>query len=400
MIENLNQSRRKVAKTTDRIFGLDLMRAVSIVMVFLCHSTPLNPLDRYFPFTWLGMGVEAFFVLSGLLIGRIILRTVLQPGISWATVSAFWINRWLRTLPAYFVALAVYYCFYSEMRNIIFYVFFAQNLLTPAQGFFPHSWSLAVEEWFYLTFPLALLAIARISGNRGNHHRIYLVTIGIFIVAGLVTKSIYHWMYHQDLFTYLLNQKLLMPSWNRFVPPSGDWDGMRKMIIFRIDAIAYGCFIAYVLEKYNLSYKTRVSLIAAGGVLLLICFKVIEHTIAGGNSNYLVDVLLLPLLCTTFALMLPYAVSCPRPESSLAKVITHISQTSYSFYLMHLLVLDFVVKWYEESALIVSGLQWMIFLGTYVFTYLIAYLMYKFVEIPFMNYRRKLFPDAVHVSRS
>lgn len=93
MIENLVKPRKKVVKTTDRIFGLDLMRAVSIVMVFLCHSTPLNPLDSYFPFTWLGMGVEAFFVLSGLLIGRIILRTVLQPGISRATICTFWINR-------------------------------------------------------------------------------------------------------------------------------------------------------------------------------------------------------------------------------------------------------------------------------------------------------------------
>lgn len=285
------------------------------------------------------------------------------------------------------------------MRNIIFYVFFAQNLLTPAQEFFPHSWSLAVEEWFYLTFPLVLLAITWLSGNPGNRHRIYLITIVLFIVVGLVTKSIYYWMYQQDLFTYLLNKKLLMPSWNRFVPPSGDWDGMRKMVVFRIDAIAYGCFIAYVLEKYNLSHKTRVWLIALGGILLLVSFKVIEYTIAGGNSNYLVDVFLLPLLCTTFALMLPYAVSCPRPENSFAKVITHISQTSYSFYLMHLLVLDFVIKWYEESAVIASGLQWMIFLGTYVFIYLIAYLMYKFIESPFMNYRRKLFPNVVHVSR-
>lgn len=400
MIETFTRPKKKVAKPAERIFGLDLMRAISILMVFLSHSMRLNPLDHYFPFGWLGIGVEAFFVLSGFLIGRIILRTVLQPGISWEAVKVFWVNRWLRTLPAYLFALALYYCFYSDMRNIIFYVFFAQNLLTPAQSFFPHSWSLAVEEWFYLTFPLVLLGVAGLLSNRANRYRIYLTTIGIFIVTGLVTKSIYHWMYHQDLFTFLLSKKLLVPSWKTFVLPNGDWDSMRKMVMFRIDAIAYGCLIAYFLEKHNLRKTARVWLFASGCTLLVLCFEVIRHTIAGSNVNYFVDVMLLPLFCLTFALMLPYAVSCPRPGNALVKIVTSISQTSYSFYLMHFLVLDFVIKWYEKNVTTVSGLQWLIFLGTYIFIYLVAYLMYKFVELPFMNYRKKLFPNSVHVSRS
>jgi peptidoglycan/LPS O-acetylase OafA/YrhL len=135
MIEISTLPQKKVAKITERIFGLDLMRAVSIVAVFLSHSMPLNPLDNYFPFGWLGLGVEAFFVLSGFLIGRIILRTVLQPGISWKAVKVFWVNRWLRTLPAYLLALAIYYCFYSDMRNIIFYVFLRKICSLPPRDF-------------------------------------------------------------------------------------------------------------------------------------------------------------------------------------------------------------------------------------------------------------------------
>ncbi|GGM89448.1 acyltransferase [Dyadobacter beijingensis] len=402
MIENFTLPRKKakVPEKTERIFGLDLMRAGSILMVFLAHSMPLNPLDRYFPFGWLGLGVEAFFVLSGFLIGRIILRTVLQPGISLETVKVFWVNRWLRTLPAYFVALASYYYFYSDMRNIIYYVFFAQNIFTPAQGFFPHSWSLAVEEWFYITFPVALLGISALAGNRGGHRRIYLRGIMLFVALGLATKSVYHWMYHHDMFTYLLYENILMPSWKTFVPPSGDWDSMRKMVMFRIDAIAYGCLVAYALERYNLSYKTRVWLLGLGGVLLLLCFQVIEHTVAGSKINFFVDVLLLPMFCVTFALMLPFAVSCPRPGQFWVKIVTHVSLTSYSFYLMHFLVLDFAVKWYERNEAELSGWQWPVFLGSYFFIYLIAFFMYKFIELPFMNYRKKLFPNPVHISRS
>lgn len=400
MIETFTKTKEKEALKTERIFGLDLMRAISIIMVFLSHSMPLNPLADHFPFGWLGMGVEAFFVLSGYLIGRIILRTVLQPGISWQAVKIFWVNRWLRTLPAYFVALAIYYCFYSDMRNIIFYVFFAQNLVTPAQTFFPHSWSLAVEEWFYLTFPLALLAISRLLGRNGGRHKIFLVTIAVFVVAGLISKSIYHWMYQNDIFSDLLRKRYIVPSWKTFVPPSGDWDGMRKMVMFRIDAIAYGCFIAFILEKYNLPHRVRVWLLALGGMLLLLCFQLVEHTIAGGNINYFVDVLLLPLFCATFALLLPYAVTCPRPGGRLTRIITSISQTSYSFYLMHFLVLEFTINWYQKNLGTAAGSQVWLFAGTYIFIYTIAYLMFKFVELPFMNYRKKLFPNAVHVSRS
>ena len=191
-----------------------------------------------------------------------------------------------------------------------------------------------------------------------------------------------------------------MPSWKTFVPPTGDWDSMRKMVVFRIDAIAYGCLVAYILEKGNMAYKSRVWLFAVGGMLLLLCFEIIQHTIAGSKINYFVDVLLLPMFCLTFALMLPYAISCPRPGNTLVKIVSNVSQTSYSFYLMHFLVLDFVIKWYENSEAAGSGWQWLFFLGTYIFIYFIAYLMYKFVELPFMNYRKKLFPNSVHVSRS
>lgn len=389
-----------ISEKNDRIFGLDLMRACSILMVFLSHSMPLNPFDKMFPFGWLGMGVEAFFVLSGFLIGRIIMRTVLTPAMNWQAVKIFWVNRWLRTLPAYLVAFAIYFAFSDATRHRFVYLVFAQNILTPIPDFFPHSWSLAVEEWFYLLFPAALMAIAGLFPKRGTRHQIYLTGIGAFIIFGLLTKLVYQWMYQQNLFTELLDKGILAAGWKVFVPPFGHWDTMRKMVMFRIDAIAYGCLIGYILEKYNLSPGIRLSLLIAGFIGLFLLFKVVDHTVAGGKSNFFVDVLLLPAFCCTFALMLPYAVSCPRPGKMAVKVITNISQTSYSFYLLHLLIIEKVIHWYQNNQQDATASRWAFFIGTYIFIYLISYLMYQFVELPFMNYRRKLFPQSVPVSRS
>jgi peptidoglycan/LPS O-acetylase OafA/YrhL len=322
-----------------------------------------------------------------------------QPQISWQAVKVFWINRWLRTLPAYLVAFGIYYYFSGYIPNRFFYLFFAQNIVTPTPGFFPHSWSLAVEEWFYLLFPLTMMAIAGIMRNYRDRDRIYLTCVVLFLATGIFTKLVYHWLYQQDLFAILLEKNLLLPSWKTFVTPVGNWDGMRKIVPFRLDAIAYGCLVAYLLAKYKLTEKARIGLLIAGTTGIMVCFQIIAHTVAGNKANIFVDVLLLPLFCCSFALMLPYARFCPRPGKIVVRVITRISQTSYSFYLLHLLVLEFVIGFYETRPFMAAMPKWIIFAGTYLFIYLISYLMYTFIESPFMNYRQKLFPNSTHVKR-
>ena len=88
--------------SAQRNFGLDLLRALAISMVFLSHG--VTALET------LGVGVDLFFVLSGFLIGRIYLRAQAdahEPRGSF-TLWSFWSARWFRTLPPYFAALALF----------------------------------------------------------------------------------------------------------------------------------------------------------------------------------------------------------------------------------------------------------------------------------------------------
>jgi peptidoglycan/LPS O-acetylase OafA/YrhL len=107
-------------------------------------------------------GVELFFVLSGFLIGRILIRydsDLGNPG----TVGVFYIRRWFRTLPLFwlFVVLNVLLEFQVKdhpisLGEVLEHGFFLRTFATYHPVFFPESWSLAIEEWFYLLFPAAI----------------------------------------------------------------------------------------------------------------------------------------------------------------------------------------------------------------------------------------------------
>jgi peptidoglycan/LPS O-acetylase OafA/YrhL len=146
---------------THRNFGLDLARALAITMVFLSHG--VSALDT------LGVGVDLFFLLSGFLIGRIYLRSQAdahdQPGTF--TLWSFWSARWFRTLPPYLAALGLFALSQPHFQNNPihpYYLLFLQNYL-GLTGFGP-SWSLCVEEHFYLALPLLGFLALRYVGRR------------------------------------------------------------------------------------------------------------------------------------------------------------------------------------------------------------------------------------------
>ncbi|MFM8271001.1 MAG: acyltransferase family protein, partial [Gemmata sp.] len=139
--------------------GLDLLRAAAVVAVVSCHAvTSFGSPPEYRAVQLGGKGVDLFFVLSGWLLGRQLLRELCDTGT--IDLRRFWYRRWLRTLPAYFAVLALTYTWHlarggRDVRPA--YLFFGQTYLTDLP-YFGISWSLCVEEHFYLAVaPLLLL---------------------------------------------------------------------------------------------------------------------------------------------------------------------------------------------------------------------------------------------------
>lgn len=142
-------------------FGLDLVRAAAILAVLFSHTTewfmgPGRATDIRAAYVG-GTGVEVFFSLSGFLIGAILLR-MLDRGPTAGRVWGFWSRRWMRTLPAYWVTIGALSWWFgaSDWRSFVFLQNFVPK--TAWVPLTPHTWSLVLEEWFYLFVPpLALL---------------------------------------------------------------------------------------------------------------------------------------------------------------------------------------------------------------------------------------------------
>jgi peptidoglycan/LPS O-acetylase OafA/YrhL len=135
----------------NRVFGLDLMRALAIIFVVMGHGSMLEKANTNFPWIPLIDGVELFFVLSGFLIGGILLK-IFQSKDSFGlkTIGNFWVRRWFRTLPNYYLILiiniiVVYFGILKQDYSAINWKFFLflQNFSGSFTGFFWESWSLS-----------------------------------------------------------------------------------------------------------------------------------------------------------------------------------------------------------------------------------------------------------------
>lgn len=153
----------------DHMVQLDGLRAFAVLAVLLHHTLPeaiTNRVDLG------GYGVRLFFVLSGFLITGILLKARVDStsvGVSRGTVlRAFYIRRFLRIFPLYYAVLLVAYLGNAPgiRPGIGWYVSYLSNYYFAAAGKFigqsgSHLWSLAVEEQFYLVWPLLVLFLPR-----------------------------------------------------------------------------------------------------------------------------------------------------------------------------------------------------------------------------------------------
>ncbi|OXE35924.1 MAG: hypothetical protein CGW95_10830 [Phenylobacterium zucineum] len=218
--------------------GLDGLRAFSVLLVIVGHFG----FDKKVPG---GLGVTIFFFLSGFLITTLLRGE--QMAVGQIQLGNFYIRRFLRLTPELYAFLLITivagrsYGIDSPPPQIAAAFAFFTNYLSIAQASFavsphwPQLWSLAVEEHFYLTFPL-LLVVCR------NHPTRLLALLGLVCIFGPIWRLTAHLDGALDLYT-------------------------SKASECRIDSMAWGCLMSIVFERFG--YALRAAPRAATGGLVL-----------------------------------------------------------------------------------------------------------------------------------
>lgn len=364
--------------SSNRIFGLDLMRTTAILMVLCSHILWIypNPIPLISQvFTLFGYwGVEIFFVLSGFLIGKILYKLYIQEDFTIKAVLYFLKRRWFRTLPNYFLvllmAIVLEWSIGYPLKNIGVYFLFLQNFASPMKPFFPESWSLAVEEFAYLITPFALLAATFFKPK--NKSKRFILVVVLLIVVFFVNRVIYNFS----------TSNTTMTQWNL---------SLKVVVIYRIDAILIGIAASWISLNFTGFWeKQKINLAFLGCILLLFKFVGVGYFhILIDTHPFFWNVLYLPFTSIVFALFLPVLSNWKFKANRLSKPITFVSLISYSIYILHYSIILQLMKYFVDTTFFTT-FQLHFFTFCYLtVTFFLSFLLYKYFEKPIMNLRDK-----------
>ena len=326
---------------------LDTLRAIAILSVFLCHvSSSFRQLHPDGDGDWLavagigGHGVDLFFVLSGWLLGCLLLNE--KKTTSKINIKRFWVRRWLRTLPAYYAVLLL-----TLVQRILqergqvedaFYFIFVQNYAFDSLPFFGISWSLCIEEQFYLLIAPLLLILRR-----------------------------------KEWITGVLALLILIPMVGRWlVGDPASW-----MTHLRIDGCAFGVFLAHAFINHPRLWQW-LHFLAPWGILIGLG-ALLNLALQRYRGEYGEMPLSGYTLLSGCLVVQSQATHFWKQKASNG-ILRYIATRSYSLYLVHIDALAIARRLDHThflTYLLISTL----------FSLILAELLYRTVEIPWMKFR-------------
>ncbi|MGH8855351.1 MAG: acyltransferase family protein [Telluria sp.] len=364
------------ATATTRVHGLDTLRALAIVLVVLHHYV-LFVSDAP-TFGWVGeigwVGVDLFFALSGYLIGNQIFAALKRPG--GFSLRHFYARRLLRTLPNYWVVLALYFLWPAFRGDAPLlpawkYLTFIQNFALEPGSAFSHSWSLAIEEQFYLLLPALALLGALFKGAL----RLAWVAIALAFIAGMLVRA----ELWQDL---VEGQRHKLYYYFKYIYYSS---------LCRFDELLAGVALALLRNHHPGAWRRLTrhgNLVGLAG--LAVC-GVAFWCFLDDRYGFLVTVFGFPLLALGFSLLIVSSLSQGALLRSLrVPGAGPLALWSYAIYLLHKQVCVLGAKWMAAQGY--GPEHGLTIVALLLLSVLTGWLLYQLVETPFMRLRERWVP--------
>jgi len=349
--------------------ALDGMRAVAVLFVVFFHAVLIVPGLQ--PYTNGGfLGVDIFFVLSGFLITSILLQEFDRTGSM--NFKNFYTRRFLRLMPAYWLQLAGLFVFATWLfpqdiceklyanNNFLYAFLYLSNWQRALNGsevmsLLNHTWSLAIEEQFYLFWAGFLFLMLR----RLSRERIVSVTAGMIVFTAFFRA--FRWQ------------------------GRGSVDFLYNAFDSRMDALLVGCLVSQLISWGKLPQAFLSS--RALDLLGLISLWVAVLIIFGLSDSYYSPFLYQGGF-TLFALAIGMIViwlvahSNDRVSSVLSTgPLTWIGKTSYGLYLWHSISISFFFYFQMPP--------WLMLISAVLSAFSLTALSYYLVELPFLRLKQR-----------
>ena len=325
-------------------YSLDLFRGFCGYGVAICHLNAFVYGNQFMEYLSI-IFVEFFFVLSGFVLYPQLLKVIDNK----KNLLIFYKRRWIRTLPLYFVILVLVSILtgYFFNKDFFKYFFLIQKFLPNFiyNDYYPIAWSLSIEEFFYLLFPLSL-----IFSNKKNFIKISLF---IFIFMNFVK--------------FILVDKF-------------DANYYRTGTFLRFDAILFGFLISHFRNTF---FKNK-RLIVFCSIFLITLF-LLGYDYFTTNKiisfNRFIFILMMQIISgftlLSFILLEPFL-----KNIKLKKLILLFSQQTYSIYLFHVILIY-----------IFNNINYSIYIIMPIYLFLlfsISTIVYNFFEKPLLKLRPKI----------
>jgi peptidoglycan/LPS O-acetylase OafA/YrhL len=353
----------------DKIPSLDGLRAISIIIVVLSHCG----LQHVVPGR---LGVTIFFFLSGFLITTLLMSEHAKTGS--ISIRHFYIRRVLRLLPPLIIMLSFAYTLTYlkllpgaiSLEGFLAQLFYFANyymIFSPGGGAVPYGtgllWSLAVEEHFYIVYPLLLLALLTFLK----------VPTHIATVLGILCACILAWR------SYLIMQPGIIEDRLAFASDT------------RADSIVFGCLLALLRNPINDTRENDVMqrhhwLLLAGGCALLLATLLIRNWHFRETVRYTIQgIALAPIfyMSIRFAHLRPFRILNTRP-------MILLGIWSYSIYLIHEIIVGLISLHTPD----VISLPWLLVPVVLAISIGFAHIIEAFVDPYFRKLRSRFRPQA------
>jgi peptidoglycan/LPS O-acetylase OafA/YrhL len=300
----------------NRISSVDVFRGFAILPVVAYHFNGTLPYGY--------LGVDLFFVISGLLVGSILIKKFKKN--EKINFFKFFLQRGFKIWPSYYwflvlgalLAFLMYkndrpeFYFDASVKDVAPYALFYQNYSSVRSHWpFDHVWSLCVEEHFYILLPLMLIVVKAIFSNK----KFWL----FFSVTGLILAGI------------------LLKVWSIYFTNSKETYGGTHT---RIDALGWGVLLGVLLTYYE-EYIRRIKWLKVLFAIGLVLFAINIFILIKWHGYFFEKVVFHSVTPFCFFLML---LGLYYHDFSKWKIIRFVAYYSYNWYLWHPIFAFFIAK--------------------------------------------------------